>query len=114
MVTHNHPEGIKGAQAVAVAIYLASTVESRDSIRNYTEEHFYPLKQTVDEIRPRYRFVETCQGTVPQAITAFLESVSFEAALSTAVALGGNCDTLTGITCAIAWPFSPETAQMLR
>ena len=104
-VTHSHPEGIKGAQAVAAAIVLARTGESRDGIRSYIEQHFYPLHQTVDEIRPRYRFDETCQGTVPQAITAFLESVSFEDALRTAVSLGGDCDTLTDITCAIAWPF---------
>ena len=104
-VTHSHPEGIKGAQAVAAAIYLARTGESRDGIRSYIEQNFYPLEQTVDEIRPRYRFDETCQGTVPQAITAFLESVSFEDALRAAVSLGGDCDTLTDITCAIAWPF---------
>ena len=104
-VTHSHPEGIKGVQAVAAAIYLARTGESRDGIRSYIEQNFYPLEQTVDEIRPRYRFDETCQGTVPQAITAFLESVSFEDALRTAVSLGGDCDTLTDITCAIAWPF---------
>lgn len=104
-VTHSHPEGIKGAQAVAAAIYLARTGESRNGIRSYIEQHFYPLEQTVDEIRPTYRFDETCQGTVPQAITAFLESVSFEDALRTAVSLGGDCDTLTDITCAIAWPF---------
>ncbi len=104
-VTHKHPEGIKGAQTVAAAIYLARAGESRDGIRGYIEQNFYPLEQTVDEIRPRYRFDETCQGTVPQAITAFLESVSFEDALRTAVSLGGDCDTLTDITCAIAWPF---------
>ena len=116
-VTHNHPEGIKGAQAVAAAIYLARTGESRDGIRSYIEQHFYPLHQTADEIRPRYRFDETCQGTVPQAITAFLESVSFEDALRTAVSLGGDCDTLTDITCAIAWPFYARSgldATMVR
>ena len=116
-VTHSHPEGIKGAQAVAAAIYLARTGESRDGIRSYIEQHFYPLEQTVDEIRPRYRFDETCQGTVPQAITAFLESVSFEDALRTAVSLGGDCDTLTDITCAIAWPFYARSgldATMVR
>lgn len=116
-VTHNHPEGIRGAQAVAAAIYLARTGESRDGIRSYIEQHFYPLHQTVDEIRPRYRFDETCQGTVPQAITAFLESVSFEDALRTAVSLGGDCDTLTDITCAIAWPFYARSgldATMMR
>lgn len=116
-VTHSHPEGIKGAQAVAAAIYLARTGESRDGIRSYIEQHFYPLEQTVDEIRPRYRFDETCQGTVPQAIMAFLESVSFEDALRAAVSLGGDCDTLTDITCAIAWPFYARSgldATMVR
>lgn len=116
-VTHSHPEGIKGAQAVAAAIVLARTGESRDGIRSYIEQHFYPLHQTVDEIRPRYRFDETCQGTVPQAITAFLESVSFEDVLRTAVSLGGDCDTLTDITCAIAWPFYARSgldAMMVR
>ena len=116
-VTHSHPKGIKGAQAVAAAIYLARTGESRDGIRGYIEQNFYPLEQTVDEIRPRYRFDETCQGTVPQAITAFLESVSFEDALRAAVSLGGDCDTLTDITCAIAWPFYARSgldAMMVR
>ena len=116
-VTHSHPEGIKGAQAVAAAIYLARTGESRNGIRSYIEQNFYPLEQTVDEIRPRCRFNETCQGTVPQAITVFLESVSFEDALRTAVSLGGDCDTLTDITCAIAWPFYARSgldATMVR
>ena len=116
-VTHSHPEGIKGAQAVAAAIVLARTGESRDGIRSYIEQHFYHLHQTVDEIRPRYRFDETYQGTVPQAITAFRESVSFEDVLRTAVSLGGDCDTLTDITCAIAWPFYARSgldATMVR
>lgn len=116
-VTHSHPKGIKGAQAVAAAIYLARTGESRDGIRGYIEQNFYPLEQTVDEIRPRYRFDETCQGTVPQAITAFLESVSFEDALRAAVSLSGDCDTLTDITCAIAWPYYARSgldAMMVR
>ena len=116
-VTHSHPEGIKGAQAVAAAIVLARTGESRDGIRSYIEQHFYHLHRTVDEIRPRYRFDETYQGTVPQAITAFLESVSFEDVLRTAVSLGGDCDTLTDITCAIAWPFYARSgldATMVR
>lgn len=104
-VTHNHPEGIKGAQAVAAAIYLARSGECKAGIRRYIEHNFYRLDKTVDEIRPGYSFDETCQGTVPQAITAFLESESFEDAVRTAVSLGGDCDTLTDITCAIAWPF---------
>lgn len=104
-VTHNHPEGIKGAQAVAAAIYLARAGEDKEGIRRYIRHNFYLLDRTVDEIRPRYSFDESCQGTVPQAITAFLESESFEDALRTAVSLGGDCDTLTDITCAIAWAF---------
>lgn len=118
-VTHNHPEGIKGAQAVAGAIYLAHSGESKAGIRSYIEQNFYRLDKTIDEIRPRYAFDETCQGTVPQAITAFLESESFEDAVRTAVSLGGDCDTLTDIACAIAWPFYArngidKTMVMLR
>lgn len=118
-VTHDHPEGIKGAQAVAAAICLARSGESKTGIRRYIEQNFYRLDQTVDEIRPGYSFDETCQGTVPQAIAAFLESESFEDAVRTAVSLGGDCDTLTDITCAIAWPFyarfgTDETMAMLR
>lgn len=104
-VTHNHPEGVKGAQAVAAAVYLARTGEGREGIRDYIRRNFYPLNQTVDEIRPRYGFDESCQGTVPQAIEAFLESEDFEDAVRTAVSLGGDSDTLVDITCAIAWPF---------
>ncbi len=104
-VTHNHPEGIKGAQATAAAVYLARTGEGKAEIRAYVQARFYPLNRTVDEIRPLYRFDETCQGTVPQAITAFLESENFEDALRIAISLGGDSDTLASITCAIAWPF---------
>lgn len=104
-VTHNHPEGIKGAQAVAASIYLARSGECKAGIRRYIEQNYYRLNKTVNEIRPGYVFDETCQGTVPQAITAFLESRSFEDAIRTAVSIGGDCDTLTDITCAIAWPF---------
>lgn len=118
-VTHNHPEGIKGAQAVAAAIFLARSGTRKAGIRRYIEQNFYRLDKKVDEIRPQYAFDETCQGTVPQAITAFLESESFEDAIRTAVSLGGDCDTLTSITCAIAWPFYArdgidETMAMLR
>lgn len=104
-VTHSHPEGIRGAQAAAAALYLAKSGKNRDEIRQYIQSHFYPLNQSLDEIRPRYFFDESCQGTVPQAITAFLESDSFEDAARNAVSLGGDCDTLTSITCAIAWAF---------
>ena len=103
--THNHPEGVKGAQAVAAAIYLARAGKGKDGIRAYVRRHFYPLWETVAQIRPTYAFDETCQGTVPQALTAFLESESFEDAARTAVSLGGDCDTLTSIACAVAWPY---------
>lgn len=108
-ITHNHPQGIKGAQAVASAVYLARAGAGKKAIRDLIETRFYPLKRTVDEIRPFYSFDTTCQGTVPQAITAFLESVSFEDALRTAVSLGGDSDTLAAITGAIAWPFYAQT-----
>lgn len=104
-VTHNHPEGVKGAQAVAAAVFLARQGATKDDIRGMIQAEFYPLRETVAQIRPGYVFDETCQGTVPQALTAFLESESFEDALRNAVSLGGDCDTLTSITCAVAWPF---------
>ena len=98
-VTHNHPEGIKGAQATAAAMFLASTGSSKADIRTYVEREFgYDLSRSCDEIRPDYHHVESCQETVPQAITAFLESADFEDALRTAVSLGGDSDTLAAIT----------------
>lgn len=105
-VTHNHPEGIKGAQATAAAIFLACTGNSKPEIRQYVEQTFgYDLSRTCDEIRPGYRHVETCQQTVPEAIVAFLESNSFEDALHNAVSLGGDSDTLACITGDIAEAF---------
>ncbi len=104
-VTHDHPEGVKGAQAVAAAVYLAREGAGKEEIRRYIQGGFYPLDQTLDQIRPGYTFDESCQGTVPQAITAFLESDSLEDALRAAVSLGGDSDTLAAITGSIAWPF---------
>lgn len=105
-ITHNHPEGIKGAQATAAAIFLARTSHSKPEIRQYVEQTFgYDLSRTCDEIRPGYRHVETCQQTVPEAIIAFLESNSFEDALRNAVSLGGDSDTLACITGGIAEAF---------
>ena len=105
-VTHNHPEGIKGAQATAAAIFLARTGHSKAEIKACVERKFgYDLSRTCDEIRPDYRHVESCQETVPQAITAFLESRDFEDALRTAVSLGGDSDTLAAITGSIAEAF---------
>ena len=95
-VTHNHPEGIKGAEATASAIFLARTGSTKAEIKTYIEANFhYDLSRTCDEIRPTYRHVESCQETVPEAITAFLEGNSFEDVIRTAVSLGGDCDTLT-------------------
>ena len=106
VVTHNHPEGIKGAQAIAAAIYLARTGKSKQDIKQYIETTFsYDLGRTCDEIRPFYRFNESCQGTVPEAIIAFLDSSDFENAIRLAVSLGGDSDTLACITGGIAEAF---------
>ena len=105
-VTHNHPEGIKGAEATAAAIFLARTGHSKAEIKAYIENEFsYDLSRTCDEIRPAYHHVESCQETVPEAITAFLEGDSFEDVIRTAVSLGGDCDTLTAIAGSIAEGF---------
>ena len=105
-VTHNHPEGIKGAEATAAAIYLARTGSTKAEIRECIEREFqYDLSRTCDEIRPDYYHVETCQETVPEAITAFLEGESFEDVIRTAVSLGGDCDTLTCIAGSMAEAF---------
>ncbi len=105
MVTHNHPEGIKGAEAVACAVWAARSGWTKDAIRQMTEERFYPLSKTCDEIRPGYHFDVSCRGTVPPAITAFLEGKDFEDVIRTAVALGGDCDTLTSIAGSMAEAF---------
>ena len=105
-VTHNHPEGIKGAEATAAAIYLARTGSTKAQIKTYIQENFhYDLSRTCDQIRPGYRHVESCQETVPEAITAFLEGESFEDVIRTAVSLGGDCDTLTCIAGSMAEGF---------
>jgi ADP-ribosylglycohydrolase len=105
-VTHNHPEGIKGAEATAAAIFLARTGHTKAAIKAYIEREFgYDLSRTCDEIRPNYHHVESCQETVPEAITAFLEGESFEDVIRTAVSLGGDCDTLTCIAGSIAEGF---------
>ncbi len=101
-VTHNHPEGIKGAEATAVAIYMAKTGSSILEIRDFINEHYYPMKFTLDGIRDTYHFDVTCQGTVPQAIMAFLESTDFEDAIRNAISIGGDSDTLAAITGGIA------------
>jgi ADP-ribosylglycohydrolase len=105
-VTHNHPEGIKGAQAVALAVFHARNGSTKEDIRKEITERFgYDLSLGVDEIRPTYHFDETCQRTVPPAIIAFLESTDFEDAIRKAVSLGGDADTLAAITGSIAEGF---------
>ena len=101
-VTHDHPEGIKGAQAVAAAIYLAKEGHDKDEIRAYIEEKYYDLDFTLDEIRPSYSFDVTCMGSVPQAIMCFLEAEDFEDAVRNAISLGGDGDTIGAIAGAIA------------
>ena len=102
-VTHTHPEGIKGAEATAAAIFLARTGSSKAQIRAYIEEQFgYDLSRTCDQIRPTYCHVESCQETVPEAIISFLEGENFEDVIRTAVSLGGDTDTLAAIAGSIA------------
>lgn len=105
-VTHNHPEGIKGAQATAAAIFLARTGHEKGVIKSYIETAFgYDLGQTLETIRPGYQFDVSCQGSVPQAILAFLESTDFEDAIRNAVSFGGDSDTIACITGGIAEAF---------
>lgn len=101
-VTHDHNEGIKGAEASAVAIFMAKRGFTKEEIRQKINKNYYKLDFSIDEIRDKYDFNETCQETVPQAIEAFLESTSFEDAIRTAVSLGGDSDTLAAITGSIA------------
>lgn len=101
-ITHNHPEGLKGAEATSVAIYLARTGSTIKEIEEYIDKNYYPMNFTLDEIRPKYAFKESCQETVPQAIKAFLESTSFEDAIRNAISIGGDSDTIGAITGGIA------------
>lgn len=114
-VTHNHPEGIKGGQATAMAVYLARKGASKAEIKQQIQDAFhYDLDRRLDDIRPGYHFDVTCQGTVPEAILAFLESTSFENAIRLAVTLGGDADTLACITGAIAEPFYGGVPEEIR
>lgn len=101
-ITHNHIEGIKGAEATAVSIYLALGGKSKKEIKKHIQEHYYPLSQTIDEIRLGYYFDGSCQGSVPESIQAFLESETYEDAIRNVVSLGGDADTRAAITGAIA------------
>ena len=110
-VTHNHPEGIKGAVVVAGAIYLARMGRSMAEIREYAER-FYPIDFTLNEIRPDYDFVEACQGSVPQALEAFFESTGFEDAIRNAVSIGGDSDTIADMAGAIAEAYYGADPEM--
>lgn len=102
-VTHNHPEGIKGAQAIASAVFLARSGRTKVEIRNFIVNEFsYDLNRTLDEIRPGYQFDVSCQGSVPEAIIAFLESEDFEDAIRKAISIGGDSDTIACMTGGIA------------
>jgi len=113
-VTHNHPEGIKGAEAAAVAIYMARTGSSRDEIREVTNREYYPMNFTLDEIRNTYEFNETCQETVPQALMAFFESTDFEDAIRNAISIGGDSDTLAAITGGVAEAYYGVPAEISK
>ena len=111
-VTHNHPEGIKGAQATALAIFLARKGESKDFIKSEIEKRFvYDLNRALDDIRPGYGFDVSCQGSVPESITAFLESKDFEDVVRKAVSLGGDSDTMACIAGGIAQAFYREIPE---
>ncbi len=108
-VTHNHPEGIKGAVATAVAIFLARTGKTKEEIRTHIEKQYgYNLHRTCDDIRPRYGFEASCQETVPESLVAFLDSVSYEDAIRLAISLGGDADTMGAITGAVAAAYYKE------
>lgn len=105
-VTHNHPEGIKGAEATASCIFMARNGATKEEIKAYVEQEFqYNLDRKLDDIRPGFHMDESCQGTVPESIIAFLESDGFEDAIRNAVSLGGDTDTLAAITGSIAEAF---------
>lgn len=113
-VTHNHPEGIKGAEATVVAIYMAKTGSSLWEIRDYIDKNYYPMDFTLDGIRATYKFNETCQDTVPQALMAFFESTDFEDAIRNAISIGGDSDTLAAICGGVAEAYYGVPAEIRK
>jgi ADP-ribosylglycohydrolase len=113
-VTHNHPEGVKGGQATAAAIFIARKGGSKADIRHFIEDRFgYNLSRTVDEIRPTYDFDESCQGTVPEALICLLEASDFEDAIRNAISIGGDSDTLACIAGAVAEPLFGGVPELI-
>ena len=114
-ITHSHPEGINGAQAVAAAVFLARNGSSKDEIKNYITQNFnYDLNRTIDNIRLNYHFDETCQGSVPEAIIAFVESQNFEHAIRLAVSIGGDSDTIASITGVLSEAFYKDIPKEIK
>ena len=114
-ISHNHPEGIKGAQAVAMVVFLARQGRGKEVIRGEIATSFgYDLKRTVEEIRPQYAFDVSCQGSVPEAIIAFLDSRSFEDAIRQAVSLGGDSDTIACMAGAMAQAYYGEVPKDIQ
>jgi ADP-ribosylglycohydrolase len=114
IVSHNHPEGIKGAKATVVAIFLAKNGSSKEEIKSYIEENFgYDLSESIDSIRSWYKFDVSCQGSVPQAIISFLESNDYEDAIRNAISIGGDSDTIACITGGIAEAYYKGVPQYI-
>ncbi|MBR6458964.1 MAG: ADP-ribosylglycohydrolase family protein [Actinomycetaceae bacterium] len=109
-VSHNHPEGMKGAEAIAVAIFLAREGKTKEEIREYVQENYYAIDFTIDEIRESYEFDVSCQGSVPVALATFFESTDFEDAIRNAISVGGDSDTIAAIVGSVAEAFygAPE------
>lgn len=112
-ITHDHPEGIKGAQCTAGAIFLAKIGYSKEDIRAFAEK-YYDLSFTLDEIRPVYKYEISCQGSVPQAIVAFLEAKNFKDAISNAISIGGDSDTIAAITGSVAGAYYPISEKLRK
>ena len=113
-VSHNHPEGIKGAQSVAAAVFLAKTGASKSDIKQYVETQFgYDLNRTIDKIRPNYTFDVSCQGSVPESLIAFLESTDFETAIRLAISIGGDSDTIASIAGGVAHAFYKKIPDII-
>jgi len=113
-ITHNHEEGIKGAQSIAMSIFLAKNGKSKKEIKDYIQNKFgYDLNRTIDEIRPVYKFDVSCQGSVPESIIAFLESENFEDTIRTAISIGGDSDTIACMAGSIAESFYKEIPEYM-